>query len=197
MPQNPIDKIDNIERPVIHQNFSSSTQRILDIFRNSNLEVDDFRISVPSQIQVADSLVVSIYLFNIFENPFVRAHSTSVFSKPDDEHSYSENILQYLITVHSNDHLEAINSMEKLLGILYSTPSIHVAHDVKQLHLKIDLKENPIEIWDKLFPSTPYRLSFLLTVHGAGVTYTTPKIKTHHSITKYDSTEEPEEIFNM
>lgn len=195
MLQNPIDDIEDIENPITCQNFASSTEGILDLFRKSNLDIDDFRVAAPTQIQADDSLIVSIFLFNILENPLVKKHSVSVFSEPDKEYSYSENVLQYILTIHSNDHLYGINAIEKLLGVVYSTPSIPIPHDVKQLHLRVNLRDNPIEVWDRLFPSTPYKLSFLLTVHGPGVTYQTPKLTPHHSVTKYDSTEEPEELF--
>lgn len=193
--QNPLEGIDDIENPVTSQNFASSTEGILDLFRESNLDIDDFRVSSPTQIEADDSLIVTIFLFNILENPLVKKHSISVFSEPDKEYSYSENVLQYLLTVHSTDHLYGINAIEKLLGVIYSTPSIPIPHDVKQLHLRVNLRENPIEVWDRLFPSVPYRLSFLLTVHGPGVTYRTPQLKPHHSVTTYDSSEEPEELF--
>ena len=196
MIQNSINGINDIENPVTTQNFASSTKGILDMFRESNLDIDNFKVTAPTQIQADNSLIVSIFLYNILENPLVKKHSISVFSEPDNEYSYSENVLQYILTVHSNDHLYAINAIEKLLGVVYSTPSIQIPHDVKQLHLRVNLKENPIEVWDRLFPSTPYRLSFLLTVHGPGITYRTPQLAPHHSITMYDSTEEPEELFS-
>lgn len=197
MLRNPIDDIGDIEEPITWQNFASSTEGILNLFKNSNLNMDDFRVADPSKIPIDESLFVSVFLFNILENPLVNEHSVSVFSEPDKHYSYSENVLQFIITVHSTEHLLGINAIEKLMGIVYATPSIHVSKEIKQLHLRVNLKDNPIEVWDKLFPSTPYRLSFLLTVHGPGVTYQTPEAYIPHSVTSYDSSEEPEELFTV
>ena len=195
MLQNPIDDIDDIEGPVTWKNFASSTEGILNMFRDDAVDIDDFRVSDPSKIQTDESLFVSIFLYNISENPLVEKHTVSVFSEPDKQFSYSENVLQFILTAHSTDHLLSINAIEKLLGVVYSHPSIPISNEIKKLHIRVNLKDNPIEVWDKLFPSTPYRLSILLTVHGPGVTYQTPKGISHHSVVSYDSTEEPEELF--
>ena len=197
MYQNPLDDIDDIEKPVTWQNFASSTKGILDMFKNSNLGIKNFQVSNPTKIPIDDSLTMSIFLFNVLENPMVKKHSPSIFSEPEKEYSYSEMVLQFMVTVHSRDHFLEMTAMEKLLGCVYANPSLFISSEIKKLHLRVNLKDNPIEIWDKLFLSTPYRLSFLLTVHGPGVTYQTPAPPTPHRIEFYDPSEEPEEMFTV
>lgn len=197
MYKNPLDDIEDLERPITWQNFALSTKGILDLFRNSNLGIDDLRVANPTKIPIDDSSVVSIFLFSIKENSLVRKHSTSVFTEPEKEYSYFETTLQFLISAHSNDHFQEISTLEKLLGIVYATPSLFISSEIKKLHLRVNLKDDPAEVWEKLFPSTPYRLSFLLTVHGPGVTYLTPQKTPPHRLELYDPTEEPEEIFTV
>jgi hypothetical protein len=197
MYKNPLDDIEDIERPITWQNFALSTKGILDLFRDSNLGIDDLRVANPTKIPIDDSSVVSIFLFSIKENALVRKHSTSVFTEPEKEYSYFETTLQFLVSAHSNDHFQEISTLEKLLGIVYATPSLFISSEIKKLHLRVNLKDDPVEVWEKLFASTPYRLSFLLTVHGPGVTYLTPQKTPAHRLELYDPTEEPEEIFTV
>lgn len=191
MLQNPIEHQKN---PVTWENFASTTGNVLDLFKNSNIPITDFRIADPSKIDPHDSVIVSIFLYNISQNPSIKAHTISTFSEPEKQYCFSENILQFLITVHSEEHMLSMNAVEKLLGVIYSNPTIDISNEIKEAHLKINLSDNPIEVWDKLFPSYPYRLSILLNVHGPGVTYKHPE-KKHKSINSYDSTEDPDDLF--
>ena len=179
---------------VTWQNFATTTESILDIFKNSNIALDDLRIADPSRIQTTDSVIVSLFMYNIAQNSAIKDHAISAFSEPQKEYRFSENILEFLLTVHSDEHMLAMNAIEKLLGVIYSNPTVSVSNEIEKAHMRVNLKENPIEVWDKLFPATPYRLSILLKVHGPGVTYQKPTTE-HKNVLYYDSTEEPEELF--
>ena len=72
MYKNPLDDIEDLERPITWQNFALSTKGILDLFRNSNLGIDDLLVANPTKIPIDDSSVVSIFLFSIKENSLVR-----------------------------------------------------------------------------------------------------------------------------
>lgn len=178
--------------PIFWENFASTTERILDLFKHAKMEIGELEIADPSKIRTGDSLNVSIFLYRISENPLIKNHTMSVFSEQENQYSFSENILHYILTVHSNEHMLGMNAIEKLLGVVYSNPIIQVSNEVKAAHLRVNFNENPIEVWDKLFPSTPYRLSILLTVHGTGVTYVHPAVKQHMDVNSYDSTKESE-----
>lgn len=184
--------IQNNNHPVFWQHFAATTEGILDLFKDAKMEIDDLRITDPSKIRPTNSLSASIFLFKISENPSIKNHSISVFSEPEKQYSFSENILHYMLTVHSNEHMLGMNAIEKMLGVVYANPIISISNEIKKAHIGINFMDNPIEVWDKLFPSSPYRLSLLLEVHGAGVTYLNPKAKPRMDINYYDSTKDPE-----
>ncbi|HUT05072.1 MAG TPA: hypothetical protein VMW74_00045 [Nitrosopumilaceae archaeon] len=186
--------IQNNNHQVFWENFTSTTEGILDLFKEAKIEIDDLRITDPSKIKANNSLSISIFLFKISENPSIKNHTISVFSEPEKQYSFSENILHYILTVHSNEHMLGMNAIEKMLGVVYANPIISISNEIKKAHIGVNFNENPIEVWDKLFPSTPYRLSLLLDAHGAGVTYLNPKAKPRIDINYYDSTKEPELI---
>jgi len=156
------------------------------------LKVDDLRVTDPSRIRANNSLSVSIFLFNISENPLIKNHSISVFSEPEKQYSFSENILHYMLTVHSTEHMLGMNAIEKILGVVYENPIISISNEIEKAHIRVNFKDNPIEVWDKLFPSSPYRLSILLEVHGPGVTYLSPETPPPMHVNYYDSTKESE-----
>lgn len=186
--------IQNNNHQVFWENFASTTVGILDLFKEAKIEVDDLRITDPSKITANNSLSISIFLFKISENPSIKNHTISVFSEPEKQYSFSENILNYILTVHSNEHMLGMNAIEKMLGAVYANPIISVSNEIKKAHIRVNFNDNPIDVWDKLFPAAPYRLSLLLEVHGAGVTYLNPKAKPRIDINYYDSTQEPELI---
>jgi len=184
--------IQNDKHPVFWDHFALTTAGILDLFKEARIEVDDLRITDPSRIRANNSLSVSIFLYKISENPAIKNHSVSVFSEPEKQYSFSENILHYMLTVHSNEHMLGMNAYEKMLRVVYENPLISISDEIKKAHIGVNFMENPIDVWDKLFPSTPYRLSLLLEVHGAGVTYSNPKPRPPIDVNFYDSTKDPE-----
>ena len=184
--------IQNDNHSVFWEHFASTTEGILELFQDDRMDIDDLRITDPSRIRANNALSVSIFLFKISENPAIKNHSISVFSEPEKQYSFSENILHYMLTVHSNEHMLGMNAIEKMLGIVYENPIISISNEIEKAHIRANFMDNPIDVWDKLFPSTPYRLSILLEVHGAGVTYRSPKAKPRIDIVNYDSTKDPE-----
>ena len=50
----------------------------------------------------------------------------------------------------------------------------------------IDLLQ-PIDVWNEFFPSSPYRYSILLTVHGTGVLYSNSEVREKMDLNFYDS----------
>lgn len=194
MIQNPRIKKDHL---LTQENFASTTLSIIDLFKNSEIGINDFRIADPSKIRADDSLFVSVYLSKISENPLVKNHTISAFSEPENQYFFSEKILYYLLTVHSNDHILEINAIEEMLGVIYNNLSIPVSNEVQEAHLRVNLNDDPIEVWNKLFPSIPYTPSILLEVHGPGVTYLRPTTPSNRNIYSYDSTKEPDELYNL
>jgi hypothetical protein len=108
---NPIDEIEDIEEPIAWQNFASSPEGIPNLFKNFNLDMGDLRLTDSSKIQTEDSLFVSVFLFNILETQSVKGQSMYVFLEPNNHYSYSENGFQFIVAVHSSDHLLAINTI--------------------------------------------------------------------------------------
>jgi len=184
--------VHNNNHLVFWENFASTTEGILDLFKDAKIEIKDLRITDPSKIKANNSLSVSIFLFKISENPSIKNHTISVFSEPEKQYSFSENILHYILTVHSNEQMLGMNAIEKMLGVVYSNPIISISNEIEKAHIRVNFNDNPIDVWDKLFPSTPYCLSILLEVHGTGVTYLSPKAKPPTDVNYYDSTKEPE-----
>lgn len=179
--------IESLENPEFWKHFSSVSSTILDLLKVPNPDPEIFGVIDPSKVKNSDSLFVSLFLYQISENIVVKNQSISNLSNTKKQYSFSEHILHYIVTVHSEKHNLAVNAMEKVLGIIYSNPEVHVSDFIKEAHVRINFIDSPIDIWNKIFSHTPYRLSILLTVRGPGVLYLNPEIRTHMDMNFYDS----------
>ena len=179
----------NIEcqkNPEFWENFSVTSLKILEILKNTSLNPENFGLGDPSKIKTDESSFVSLFLYQILENPQLKNQELTELSGKK-KYFFSEHILHYIITVHSNNNMAEINSMEKILGIIYSNPEIPISNTVKKAHLRINFVDNPIDIWNRLFPSSSYRHSILLTVQGPGVMYSGSEVIEGTDLNFYDS----------
>ena len=174
------------KNPEFWENFSNTSKIILDTLKDSFQNPENFGLSNPSKIQFTESLSVSLYLYSISENMEIKNKELIDFPGKA-KYSFSEQILRYIVTVQSEDHVLEMNAMERILGIISSNPDITVSKTVPKGHLRINHAENAIDIWNKLFPSSPYRQSILLAVHGPGFVYMNTEIKQGMDLSFYDS----------
>ena len=168
------------KNPDFWGNISSVSLNILNLLKNANQNPENFTIQNPSKINPNEAVHVSLYLYNITENRSIKNHKMEEISKTN-QYSLSEQTLHYIITTHSENHMLEIAGLEKILGIVYSNSEIPISKFIEKALLQINFSENPIDVWNKIFPSTPYRPSVLLTVHGSGVIYFDAEIKTGFS----------------
>lgn len=168
------------KNPDFWGNISSLSLNILNLLKNTTQSPGKFTINNPSKINPDESVCVSLYLYNITENHSIKNHKMEEISKTD-HYSLSEQTLHYIITIHSENHMLEIGGLEKILGVIYSNSEIPISKFIKKAHLEIDFSENPIDVWNRIFPSIPYRPSVLLTVHGSGVVYLDAEIKSGFS----------------
>jgi hypothetical protein len=169
------------------ENLSQTSTKILDLLNYPKRKTENFVIANPSKTKTSDTTLVSLFLYQISENPLIKNQTMSEFPSSEKRYSFSEHILHYILTVHSKDPIEEINAIEKFLGIIYSNPEIPISNTVKKAHVRINFTDKPIEIWNKLFPSAPYVPSILLTIHGPGVLYLDSEVKTGIDGNFYDS----------
>lgn len=180
----------NIEyekNPKFWENFSETSTKILDLLNYPKQDAKNFVIANPSKITAGDTTRVSLFLYQISENPLIKNQEIDEFPKTKKRYSFSEHILHYILTVHSKDPVEEINAIEKFLGIIYSNPDIPISNTVRKAHVRINFTERPIEIWNKYFPTNPYSQSILLTVHGPGVLYLDSEARSGMDGNFYDS----------
>ena len=179
----------NIEcqkNPEFWENFSVTSSKILEVLKSTSQNPENFGLDDPSKIETSEPLFVSLFLYQILENPLISNQELAEFSGKR-KYFFSEHILHYIVTIHSDDHMLEMNSMEKILGIIYSNSEIPISDSVKKAHLKINFLDNPIEVWNRLFPSSSYRNSILLTVHGSGVMYSDYEVREKMDLNFYDS----------
>ena len=174
-----------MENPEFWQNFSNTSARILDILRNLNQNPENFGLANPSKIKPTESLFVSIFLYQVSENPSTK--NQEILGVGKNRYLFSEHILNYIISVHSDSDTQEMDTIEKILGIIYSNMDMPVSKSVKKAHLRINPTDNAIDVWNKLFPSIPYRQSILLSVQGPGVVYLNPEVKPGMDLNFYDS----------
>jgi hypothetical protein len=179
--------IDSLGNPEFWRNFSDVSTKILELLKIPNPEPENFGMIDPTKVKISDSLFVSLFLYQISENLLIKNETVSNLSKIKNQYSFSEHKLHYVITLHSEKHNLVINAMEKILGIIYSNPEVRVSDIINEVHVRINFKDNPIDIWNRIFSSTPYRLSILLTVSGPGVMYLNPEVRTAKGFEFYDS----------
>ena len=179
--------IESVEHPEFWENFSFVSSTILDLLKIPNPEPENFGVIDPSKVKISDSLFISLFLYQISENSIIKNQDMSNLPTTKKQYSFSEHILHYIITVHSEKHILGMNAMEKILGIIYSNPAIHVSDIINEVHVRMNFMDNPIDIWNRIFPSTPYRLSILLTARGPGVLYLNPEVRTRMDLEFYDS----------
>jgi hypothetical protein len=179
----------NIEyqkNPEFWENFSVTSLKILEVIKSTSQNPENFSLDDPSKIKFGDASFVSLFLYQILENPQLKNQELTEFSGKR-KYFFSEHILHYIVTVHSNNNMLKMNSIEKILGIIYSNPEIPISNTVKKAHLRINFADNPIDVWNRLFPSSSYRNSILLTVQGPGVMYSGSEIKEGTDLNFYDS----------
>jgi hypothetical protein len=179
----------NIEcqkNPEFWENFSVTSLKILEVLKSTSQNPENIGLGDPSKIKTSEPLFVSIFLYQILENPVIKNQDLPEFSGKR-KYFFSEHVLHYIVTVHSDDHALEMNSMEKILGIIYSNPEIPISNIVKKAHLRINFADNPIEVWKSLFHSSPYHNSILLTVHGPGVVYSGSEVIEGTDLSFYDS----------
>ena len=179
----------NIEfqkNPEFWENFSGTSSKILEILKNTNQNPENFILGNPTKIKAGEGSFVSLFLYQILENPQLKNQELAELSGKR-KYFFSEHILNYIVTVHSDNHMQEMNSMEKILGIIYSNPEILISNTVKKAHLRINFVDKPIEVWNEFFPSSPYRYSILLTVHGTGVLYSNSEVREKMDLNFYDS----------
>lgn len=174
------------KNPEFWENFSNASTSLLSLLKNSIPNSENFGIADPSKIKNEDSLSVSLFLYSISENVETKNRELTDFPGKK-KYSFSEQILNYIVTVQSENHRLEMDMMEKILGVIFSNPDIVVSKTVPKIHLRINHAENAIEVWNKLFPSIPYRQSILLTVHGPGVVFMNSEIKQGMDLNFYDS----------
>jgi len=162
--------IDCQKNPEFWENISLTSSKILEILKTSSQDPKNFGLENPSKIKSNDASFASLFLYQILENPLLKDQELAEFSEKR-KHFFSEHILHYILTIHSDDHILEMNSTEKILGVIYSNPVIPISNIVKKAHLRVNFVDKPIDVWNSLFPSSPYRYSILLTVHGSGVMY--------------------------
>jgi len=179
--------IESLENPEFWRNFSFVSSRILDLLKVPNPDPENFGVIDPTKVKSSDSLFVSLFLYHISENTLIKNQTLTNLPKTKKQYSISEHKLHYIITVHSEKHTLSINAMEKILGIIYSNPEVLVSDIIKQIHIRFNFKDNPIDIWNRMFPSNPYQLSILLTVSGPGVMYLNPEVREGKGFDFYDS----------
>jgi len=179
----------NIEcqkNPKFWENFSVTSLKILEVLKSTSQNPENVGLGDPSKIKTDESMIASLFLYQILENPQLKNQEFTEFSGKK-KYFFSEHILHYIVTVHSDDHVLEMNSMEIFLGIIFSNSEIPISNFVKKAHLRINSVDNPIDVWNRLFPSTPYRNSILLTVHGPGVMYSGSKVREEMDLNFYDS----------
>ena len=180
----------NIEcekNPEFWENLSQTSAKILDLLNYPKQNAENFVIINPSKIKTSDTTLVSLFLYQISENPLIKNQTMSEFANSKKRYSFSEHILHYIITVHSNDSIGEMKIIEKILGIIYSNPEIPISNTVRKVHLRINFMDKPIEIWNKYFSTNPYSQSLLLTVHGTGVLYLDSEVRSGMDGNFYDS----------
>jgi hypothetical protein len=179
----------NIEcqkNPKFWENFSVTSSKILEVLKSTSQNSENVGLGDPSKIKTDESIFVSLFLYQILENPHLKNQEFTEFSGKR-KYFFSEHILHYIVTVHSNNNMLEMNSMEKILGIIYSNPEIPISNIVKKAHLRINFVDNPIDIWNRLFPLSSYRHSILLTVNGPGVMYSGSEVTEGTDLSFYDS----------
>jgi len=179
----------NIEyrkNPEYWENFSATSSKIIEILKSTSQNPDNFGLDNPSKIKTVEPLFVSLFLYQILENPVIKNQDLPELSGKR-KYFFSEHILHYIVTVHSDDHVQEMDSMEKILGVVFSNSEISISDFVKKAHLRINFVDNPIDVWNRLLPSFPYRNSILLTVHGPGVMYSGSEVREEMDLNFYDS----------
>jgi len=179
--------IESLENPEFWRNFSSVSSKILDLLTIPTPDPENFDLIDPTKVKISDSLFVSLFLYQISENSLIKNQTISNLPNTKKQYSFSEHKLHYIITIHSEKHTVGINAMEKILGIIYSNPEVRVSELIQEVHVRLNFKDNPIDVWNTIFPSTPYRLSILLTVSGPGVLYLNPEVRAGKGFEFYDS----------
>lgn len=179
--------IESLENPEFWRNFSSVSTKILDLLTIPTPDPENFDVIDPTKVKISDSLFVSLFLYQISENALIKNQTISNLPNTKKEYSFSEHKLHYIITIHSEKHTVGINAMEKILGIIYSNPEVRVSELIQEVHVRLNFKDNPIDLWNAIFPATPYRLSILLTVSGPGVLYLNPEVRAGKGFEFYDS----------
>jgi hypothetical protein len=174
------------KNPEFWENFSVTSSKILEVLKSTSQNPENFSLDDPSKIKISENLFVSLFLYQILENPVIKNQDLPEFSGKR-KYFFSEHILHYIVTVHSDDHVLEMNSIEKILGTIYSNSEIPISNFIKKAHLRINLVDNPIDVWNRLFPSSPYRNSILLTVHGPGVIYSGSEVREEMDLNFYDS----------
>lgn len=162
--------IDCQKNPEFWKNISLTSSKILEILKITSQDPKIFCLENPSKIKTNVTPFVSLFLYQILENPLLKNQELDEFSGRR-KHFFSEHILHYILTVHEDNHVLEMNLMEKILGVIYSNPTVPISNIVKKASLRVNFVDKPIEVWGSLFPSLPYRYSILLTVHGSGVMY--------------------------
>ncbi|MGD8708170.1 MAG: hypothetical protein PVI88_05760 [Nitrosopumilaceae archaeon] len=178
--------LDYQKNPEFWENFSAISSKILELLKNTGGSPEYFGLKNPSKINIKETSFVSLFLYQISENPLLQDRELDEFSGKE-KCFRSENILHFMITIHSDDHVLELNSMEKFLGIIYSNPKIKISNSLSKPHLKINFVDRPIDVWNNLFPSEPYRNSILLTVHGSGVIYSHSETSEKNGLYSYGS----------
>jgi hypothetical protein len=172
--------------PEFWENFSTTSLKILEVLKSTSQNPENFGLDDPSKIKTGESSFVSLFLYQILENPQLKDQEFTEFSGKR-KYFFSEHILHYIVTVHSNNNVLEMNSIEKILGVIYSKPEIPISNTVKKAHLRINFLDNPIDVWNRLFPSSSYRHSILLTVNGPGVMYSNSEVREETDLNFYDS----------
>lgn len=178
--------IDYQKNHELWENSSSTSSKILEILDSSSQTPENFVLETPSKIKPNETPIVSLFLYQILENPSFKDQELVEFSGIR-KHFFSEHILYYILTVHSDSHIQEMNSMEKILGIIYSNPEITISNSVKQVQLRVNIVDKPIDVWNNLFPGLLYRYSVLLTVHGSGVMYSNSELSEEIGLYSYAS----------
>lgn len=179
----------NIEfqtNPEFWENFSGTSSKILELLKNTSQNPESFGLCNPAKIKIGEGSFVSLFLYQILENPQLKNQELAELPGKR-KYFFSEHILQYIVTIHSDNHMLEMKLMEKILGIIYSNPEIQISNTVKKVHLRINFVDKPIEVWNRFFPSSSYRYSILLTVHGTGVLYPGSEVREKMDLNFYDS----------
>ena len=175
------------KNPEFWENLSTISSKILELLKNTGENPEYFGLKNPSKINVKGASFVSLFLYQISENPLLQDRELDEFSGKG-KYFRSENILHYIITIHSDDHILELNALEKILGIIYSNPQINISSSLSKAHLKINFIDKPIDVWNNLFPSESYRNSILLSVLGSGVIYSSSETSEKNGLYSYGST---------